>query len=178
MPEFHQKVSLPVFSSLNFAPFYQKWKYLRLYRIDKGKPIVPNCLKVCSRCVKTRRATKSGFTLMEIMIVVLILGILLNVAVPNFSRARDVARHKKCVANLRQINCAKIQWAFENLKGASDTPLPADLFGPTAYVQTAPHCPSTNADYVLGTVADNPACPTPAPLEASCTTVCHKKTPT
>jgi len=56
---------------------------------------------------------KGGFTLVEIMIVVLIIGILLAVAVPNFLKARENSRTKSCVANLKRICTAKEQWAID-----------------------------------------------------------------
>jgi len=68
-----------------------------------------------------------GFTLVEIMIVVAIIGLLASIAIPNFIKARASARKNVCVNNLRQIEFAKDQWALENHKSITDTPLATDL---------------------------------------------------
>ena len=62
--------------------------------------------------------SKRAFTLIEIMIVVLIIGILLGIAVPNFVRARETARAKSCVANLKAITGAWYQYSMDNKIGA------------------------------------------------------------
>ena len=106
---------------------------------------------------KAARAARRGFTLIEIMIVVLIIGILLAIAVPNFVKARESSRTKACIGNLKQVEAAKEQWAMENKKGSTDTPTDTDLFGTTAYVKVKPLCPS-GGTYTVGTVATSPTC--------------------
>ena len=98
-----------------------------------------------------------GFTLVEIMIVVLIIGILLAIAVPNFIKARENSRTRTCIANLRQIEAAKEQWAMENKKGSTDTPAWADLT--PDYMKSQPTCPS-GGTYTIANVATNPSCST------------------
>src|SRR6476646_5575381 len=88
------------------------------------------------------RGSRKGFTLVEIMIVVLIIGILLAIAVPNFIKARETSRSKSCVANLKQIEAAKEQWCMDNRQGSSASPGTADLYGTTNYVKNTPGCPS------------------------------------
>ena len=105
-----------------------------------------------------RQLRKSrGFTLVEIMIVVLIIGILLAIAVPNFIKARESSRVRTCVANLKQIEAAKEQWAMENKKTSTDTPVQADLEGANGYIKKWPSCPS-GGTYTINDVATAPAC--------------------
>ena len=71
--------------------------------------------------MKTQQSRKSGFTLVEIMIVVAIIGLLAAIAIPNFVKARATAQKNACIANLKQIDGAVQQWALEQKKVASDT---------------------------------------------------------
>ena len=64
---------------------------------------------------------KAGFTLVEIMIVVAIIGLLAAIAIPNFVKARESAQLNSIFNNLRIIEGAKDQWALENKKGTGDT---------------------------------------------------------
>lgn len=102
---------------------------------------------------------QKGFTLVEIMIVVLIIGILMAIAVPNFINARTQSQSKTCVANLRQIESAKEQWAMETGAGASSTPTQAQLLGDatTGYIKVWPTCP-TSGTYTVGNMSTRPTC--------------------
>lgn len=56
---------------------------------------------------------RHGFTLVEIMIVVAIIGLLAAIAIPSFLKARESARRTACINNLRNIDAAKDQYALE-----------------------------------------------------------------
>jgi prepilin-type N-terminal cleavage/methylation domain-containing protein len=77
--------------------------------------------------MKIRNSRISGFTLVEIMIVVAIIGLLAAIAIPNFVRARTTSQVNACINNLRQIDGAKQQWALENKQAANASPGVADL---------------------------------------------------
>jgi type IV pilus assembly protein PilA len=53
---------------------------------------------------------EEGFTLVELMVVVLIIGILVAVAIPVFNAASATARQRACQANLRTLDGAVEQW--------------------------------------------------------------------
>ncbi len=109
---------------------------------------------------KNLKKVQQGFTLVEIMIVVLIIGILLAIAVPNFVRAREQSRAKSCSANLKQIESATQQWAIDQKKSGTDAVTIANLAGPGLYINgpvTGPVCPSSGA-YTLTDVSTAPTC--------------------
>lgn len=95
-----------------------------------------------------KRNNKSGFTLVEIMIVVAIIGLLAAIAIPSFLNARKKSQTSACQNNLRQISGAVDQYMLDN-KNTAPTGL-GDICGPTLYVKQTPTCPA-GGSYTLVT---------------------------
>lgn len=104
-----------------------------------------------------QRNNQSGFTLVEVMIVVAIVGLLAAIAIPNFVDARETAQTTTCIANLKAMQAAKQQWATDNRKSEDDVPKNADLFGAVLYMKALPVCPA-GGKYKLKAISKNPTC--------------------
>jgi prepilin-type N-terminal cleavage/methylation domain-containing protein len=109
---------------------------------------------------EAKNIRKAGFTLVEIMIVVAIIGLLAAIAIPNFVKARATSQANACINNLRQIDAAANQWALETGKKTGD-PInyPTDLM---PYIKlnsggSIPGCPA-GGTYSCTAVGTPPTC--------------------
>ena len=106
-----------------------------------------------------------GFTLIEIMIVVAIIGLLAAIAIPNFARARLQAQRSACVSNLKQLDGAKQTWALENKAAPNLVPVIGNIqpYLGRGTAGTAPTCPADSGDsfatsYNLNDLQTAPTC--------------------
>jgi prepilin-type N-terminal cleavage/methylation domain-containing protein len=102
----------------------------------------------------------AGFTLVEIMIVVAIIGLLAAIAIPNFVRARTTSQKNACINNLRQYDAAMQQYALENSLASSATYVMNNL---TNYVKLTsggllPACPAQGTYQQGANVTVSPTC--------------------
>jgi prepilin-type N-terminal cleavage/methylation domain-containing protein len=102
---------------------------------------------------------RSGFTLVEIMIVVAIIGLLASIAIPNFVQVRKSANQKVCISNLHQIESAIQRWSLDMRRDEGQPVTYNDIRG---YLKNAVVCPSGGTSfadsYTITTVDAPPVC--------------------
>ncbi len=102
-----------------------------------------------------RAAAKEGFTVIEVLMVALIIGLLAALAMPSYMRYRASARQCACINNLRQIDSAKDQWSLENRADEGDGVSGGDLM---VYLKNNwPTCPA-GGQYAVGAIGQKPTC--------------------
>ncbi|MBS1714456.1 MAG: prepilin-type N-terminal cleavage/methylation domain-containing protein [Armatimonadetes bacterium] len=98
---------------------------------------------------------RRAFTLVEIMIVILIIGILLTIAVPYYAQVRLRTWTHACLENQVKIDQAKQLWQMEEGMGPTDTPVMTDLV--PKYLKREPKCP-THGTYTIGNCSEPATC--------------------
>lgn len=98
---------------------------------------------------------RAGFTLVEIMIVVILVGLLSAIAIPSYVRSREVTQMDACIHNLVQIDGAKTRYALENNKTMGDVIEETEIR--EYFVKRWSGCPAGGV-YTINPVGTDPTC--------------------
>ena len=103
-----------------------------------------------------RMNRKMGFTLVEIMIVVAIIGLLAAIAIPSFVKARNTSQQNACINNLRIVDAGKEQYAMAARLTDGNT-INTDSVNEYVKGGTTPICPG-GGTYAYENIGSQPEC--------------------
>jgi prepilin-type N-terminal cleavage/methylation domain-containing protein len=98
---------------------------------------------------------RRAFTIVELAIVIMVIGILLMIAVPQFIRSRSYSQSRTCISSLKKLSEAKEQWGIAMSRPAGAACQMADLV--PDFIKRLPECP-TSGKYSIGTLDEQPLC--------------------
>jgi prepilin-type N-terminal cleavage/methylation domain-containing protein len=107
--------------------------------------------------MRIHASDERGFTLLEIMIVVCVIGLIIAIVTPNFLASREIVHKDICIENLTQIESAKQIWGVETGKGGKAPASETAIVGPLLYIKVAPKCPA-GGTYDYGAIDQKVTC--------------------
>jgi len=128
------------------------------YHYQKSHPVIVSRKEFRMKIFRSKN--KTGYTMVEIVIVVLIVGFLLAIATPDFVTTRESSRAKACVGNLKQIDNVPQQDYMDNKLCSSTYATAAitvsSLIGTNLYIRATPVCPPSGTYTIPPAITDSP----------------------
>ncbi len=107
--------------------------------------------------MKQSTCRKSGFTLVELIVILVVLGVLGGIAIPKYIQNRTTKRRNACTANLKMMDGAKWSWSVETRQAGTAVPADSDIFGWSLYMGSKLLCP-LGGTYSLNAISIRTTC--------------------